>query len=508
MSLEGWQIGLLVGGVVLLLLVLVAVIVIVCMVCLRRRDDDEEDGNDMESKLTGEDAPASGIPNGGHAHRRGDGVSPASRNKKRGDGVTRNQKQTSAAGEDGVGVGQTGSPLLAGNPLYNPQEYLYNFDNPTYDSQRGVQYDACIRIQTAYRGYRERRKWSRVRQATVVIQKWVRGFLARRRTHKYRLAKSQQKLDAAASGRLKKQKSMRDGLLKGLALFDVKALGAVEVAKLHGEDTVADALRRMKKEHGVKGKSRMKISVSPHGLKLFDAASMTQLAHIRITSVSYCSVDSKTNKVFAFIHNLGDKGMCYGFHCINNNADQLAKTVAEAYHLVFKRLKKVQEKRQQQKTAAMLATRAAEEAKKLEADLDVHLEELESDFAELAALMNKGALSNLVNISNFGEEADGILAQSRSRQSLDTLDEDDDFNDRRSGSRFSLDDDLDDGDDDDDPFQQQLPADAVGFADLQDTFSKFEMAGLPAFDRAIEKFLQGDTSVLDYAQQRGMGMKF
>lgn len=34
------------------------------------------------------------------------------------------------------------------------------------------------------------------------------------------------------------------------------------------------SLLLIQKEHGVKGKSKMKISVSPHGLKLFDAASM------------------------------------------------------------------------------------------------------------------------------------------------------------------------------------------------------------------------------------------
>ena len=92
--------------------------------------------------------------------------------------------------------------------------------------------------------------------------------------------------------------------------------------------------------------------------------------------------------------------------------------------------------------------------------------------------MNKGALLNLVNISNMGDEADGILAASRSRLSLDTMDEDDDLDARRSrytGSRSSLDD-LDD-----DFPQQQLPVDVVGFADLQDTFSKFEMAGVRSY---------------------------
>ena len=142
MSLEGWQIGLLVGGAILLLLILAAVIVIVCMVYLRRRGDEE---NDAESKLTGEEeAPPFGIPNGGHAHSRDDDINLG--NKK--------QKNAPVTGESGTGGGQTGSPLLVGNPLYNPQEYMYNFDNPTYDSERGVRYDACIRIQTAYRGYR------------------------------------------------------------------------------------------------------------------------------------------------------------------------------------------------------------------------------------------------------------------------------------------------------------------------------------------------------------------
>ena len=38
----------------------------------------------------------------------------------------------------------------------------------------------------------------------------------------------------------------------------------------------------LQKEHAVKGKSRMKISVSPHGLKLFDAASMVILTSVYV----------------------------------------------------------------------------------------------------------------------------------------------------------------------------------------------------------------------------------
>lgn len=114
------------------------------------------------------------------------------------------------------------------------------------------------------------------------------------------------------------------------------------------------------------------------------------------------------------------------------------------------------------------------------------MEELESDFAELAQLMNQGVVSNLVNISDFGEVADFNLAASRSQLSLDSYDgaSTDDFDGGRSHyttSRSTLDD-LDD-----DLPTQQLPAEVVGFSDLEDAFSKFEMAGVSCTNQLILK---------------------
>ena len=107
----------------------------------------------------------------------------------------------------------------------------------------------------------------------------------------------------------------------------------------------------------------------------------------------------------------------------------------------------------------------------MQEDLDVHLDELENDFAELAQLMTKGSVSNLVNVSNFGEAADDVLAASSSHFSLDSLDGGNVNRSRYTGSQSTL-------DDLDDEFPDQQLGEAVDFSDLQDAFTKFEMAGV------------------------------
>lgn len=148
MSLEGWQIGLLVGGVLLLLLVLSAVIVVACMVYMRRRDDkdNEDDDKGSEEEATIGNEGHTPIPDVDNVMTVGS-VANGSANRTK-------QKKSPVSEESSTNQGTPASPLLVGNPLYNPQEYLYNFDNPTYDTEHGSRYDACVRIQTTYRGYR------------------------------------------------------------------------------------------------------------------------------------------------------------------------------------------------------------------------------------------------------------------------------------------------------------------------------------------------------------------
>ena len=63
-----------------------------------------------------------------------------------------------------------GSPLLKDNPLFDEQEFQYDFQNPTYDREYGSKYDATVKIQTIYRGYRERKTYNRIRSAVITIQ--------------------------------------------------------------------------------------------------------------------------------------------------------------------------------------------------------------------------------------------------------------------------------------------------------------------------------------------------
>ena len=143
MSLASWQVGLLVGGLLLLLLVLSAVIGVACMIFVRRRNDETTEDDERLSEE------GTVLPNGGHALARDDVMAVGAASS-----GSPTEMMTPLVAQDRETDEQASSSLLAGNPLYNPQEYLYNFDNPTYDTEHGSRYDASVKIQSTYRGYR------------------------------------------------------------------------------------------------------------------------------------------------------------------------------------------------------------------------------------------------------------------------------------------------------------------------------------------------------------------
>ena len=103
---------------------------------------------------------------------------------------------------------------------------------------------------------------------------------------------------------------------------------------MYGLDTTRAAAEQLKTLYGGKGQMKLKLFISVKGIKLFDHYSMVSImihwnvfecsfatyshsqkhyATVKVSSVSFCTLDPKNKKVFAFINKKKRRKFCHVF---------------------------------------------------------------------------------------------------------------------------------------------------------------------------------------------------
>ena len=156
--------------------------------------------------------------------------------------------------------------------------------------------------------------------------------------------------------------------------------------QLYGLETMRGAADQLKKLYGGKGKMRLKLFISVKGIKLYNHQTMVSsnahqtlcywailswqdhFATVKISSVSFCTLDPKNKKLFAFINRKKRRNFCHVFQCnehdvgqllwhthalslslslsfTHSQAQKMVETMAEAFEVTFKQLEQKREKR-------------------------------------------------------------------------------------------------------------------------------------------------------------------
>jgi hypothetical protein len=67
-------------------------------------------------------------------------------------------------------------------------------------------------------------------------------------------------------------------------------------------------------------------------------------ATVKISSVSFCTLDPKNKKLFAFINRKKRRNFCHVFQCNEHDAQKMVETMAEAFEVTFKQLEQKRQK--------------------------------------------------------------------------------------------------------------------------------------------------------------------
>ena len=194
-------------------------------------------------------------------------------------------------------------------PIYEADDLEYDFSNPTFERS-----DKFMQYQTA----------------AVLLQSCWRGYLLRRQLPQIRLEKLN-KDRLSMLGGMKQTAS-----LANLRFFDVRGYGYIEVEQLYGLEVVRSAVKKLKKKYGNKGRVKMKIIVTPKGVKLFDTATNGHVATVKIEGISFCSLDPNNRKIFAFINRKKGRNFCHVFQCNEEDSQELVEVCAEAFDRVVR----------------------------------------------------------------------------------------------------------------------------------------------------------------------------
>lgn len=229
---------------------------------------------------------------------------------------------------------------LLQNPMLDPDLDKVDFSNPMFDHKKALVRDAAVTIQSWYRMWRERIPFLQKKEAATIIQSVWRGYTTRKMVPEYRKVKKErdvQRKRAMAYGKKK-------GALFQLKFYDVKSFGFAVVDHLYGVETIRNAAEQLKAQYGSRGKMRLKLFISVKGIKLFDAYTFQHYATVKISSVSFCTMDPRNRRLFAFINRRKKRNFCHVFHCLKEqDALKMVETVAELFEITFKQLQKEKE---------------------------------------------------------------------------------------------------------------------------------------------------------------------
>ncbi|KAI6649436.1 hypothetical protein LOD99_11801 [Oopsacas minuta] len=195
-------------------------------------------------------------------------------------------------------------------PIYEPDDLKYDFSNPAFEQSDNFH---CYQ------------------SAALYIQSCWRGYLVRRQLPQIRLEKLN-KDRLSMPGGMKQTAS-----LANIRFFDVRGYGYIEVEQLYGLEVVRSAVKKLKKKYGNKGRVKMKIIVTPKGIKLFDTSTNTHVATVKIEGISFCSLDPNNKKIFAFINRKRGRNFCHVFQCNEEDSQELVEVCAEAFDRVVRR---------------------------------------------------------------------------------------------------------------------------------------------------------------------------
>eukprot|EP00731_Ephydatia_muelleri_P027109 Em0018g1209a len=204
----------------------------------------------------------------------------------------------------------TAHPFVLINPMGSTDQLDSPWDNPVFDREQSKMRVVAIVIQSWWRMARQRKSFLELRHATILCQSLCRARRVRKMLPQWEAEKQIRDQQKRKMPGWKKK-----GTLSALKFFDVKGFGFAEVEQLYGIDTVREAAEKLKNLYGSKGKMKLKLFISVKGIKLFDATTLELFATVNISSVSFCTLDPKNPKIFAFINRKKKKIFCHVFQC-------------------------------------------------------------------------------------------------------------------------------------------------------------------------------------------------
>ena len=116
-----------------------------------------------------------------------------------------------------------------------------------------------------------------------------------------------------------------------LKFYDVKGYGFCEVQQLYGQETMHKAAEQLKSLYGGKGQKRFRLFISVKAVVLYDYSTWVRIlknnqlrsvpllqshfATVKMSTISFCSLDFKNKKLFAFINMKKKRKFCHVFQC-------------------------------------------------------------------------------------------------------------------------------------------------------------------------------------------------
>ncbi|XP_064394843.1 low density lipoprotein receptor adapter protein 1-like isoform X2 [Halichondria panicea] len=300
------------------------------------------------------------------------------------------------------------------NPLADDFDQEEDWTNPLFDTEKAAVHDAVICIQSWYRMIRVRIPFLELRKAVMLCQALYRGILVRQNL-------PQLKRDKQLKDQQKKKQAgwKKKGTLSALKFFEVKGFGFAEVEQLYGLETVRNAAEQLRSLYGGKGKMKLKLFISVKGLKLYDHQTFNQFAVVKISSVSFCTLDPKNKKMFAFINRKKKRNFCHVFQASEHDAQKMVETIAEAFEVTFKNLEEKRESRENTRLAQLKKRAFHRQSQELDIEIASMMEMAEtasistsSDIAERQS-MPQLALGHCHNSQS--ESMDGSVTGSRER---------------------------------------------------------------------------------------------
>ncbi|CAI8013473.1 PTB domain-containing engulfment adapter protein 1 [Geodia barretti] len=320
-------------------------------------------------------------------------------------GAKRKPVQFSRIGQQSPNLRQPRGDPFAHNyledPMLDEEAMGEDWSNPLFDAERSQKRDAAIHIQSWFRMIRVRIPFLQLRDAVILCQALYRGRVARRLLPQWRRDKQIKDQQRKKIAGWKKK-----GTLSALKFYEVKGYGFAEVEQLYGLETMRSAADQLKKLYGGKGKMRLKIFISVKGIKLCDHHTRVHFATVKISSVSFCTLDPKNKKLFAFINRKKRRNFCHVFQCNEHDAQKMVETMAEAFEVTFKQL---EQKRQKIVTERSRESRLSQRPRQLnrvtKEEIQHQSQELDIEVASMMEMAETASSTNAPIASHKQENA-------------------------------------------------------------------------------------------------------